>query len=410
MNTAPLVHDISGSYDAFARLRISTMYTVFDSKTLYDKLPYYWTEGQISGSGTSSTFNTNQASVTLNVSNLTAGNFIRQTKVRFPYQPGKSHLVMMTGILGNPTTGITSRIGYFDNNNGLFFELNQNGYCIVKRTFTSGVAEEERIYQNNWNKFKLETEEFVSLDLSKTNIFYFNFEWLGVGDLICGVVINNNFIPLHQFVQANKELLVSMSTPNLPCRYQIINDGTGPASSLLSICSTVISEGGREVNGIVRTISRGVNPVTIPKFDPLLSNIFYPLLAVRIKNTHNTSQLYLQTFDILVTNSTSIFRWLIILNPTFSGTSITYTSYSPYSCIEYNNTITNTTTVSGGEILYSGYGIGTGSKNITSSSLSFRNSLGFDINNNSDVLVFAAQLLNNQSDTIYGDFTVLEAV
>ena len=118
--------------------------------------------------------------------------------------------------------------------------------------------------------------------------------------------------------------------------------------------------------------------------------------------------LYLQGFDILVTNNTSIFRWIIKLNPTFSGTAITYTGYDANSALEYANTITAATTITGGDTLYSGYGIGTGSKNITSSALGLRNHLGFTIAGVSDVIVFAGQLLNNQSDTVYADLSIAE--
>ena len=408
MNNAQLVQDISGSYDAFTRLRISEPFTLFDSKTLYNKLPFYWDEEQTSGSGTTSTFNTNQASTTLSVSNATAGTIVRQTKQRFSYQPGKSQLVMMSSILGACKTGITTRVGYFDENNGLFFEANQNGYCIVKRTYTSGSPIEDRIYQTNWNKYKLSVEHYISIDFTKVNVFYFNFEWLGTGDIVCGVLINNSFIPLHHIEIANKSLFVSIGIPNLPCRYEINNNGSGTQSNLTAICSTVLSEGGREVTGIPRSINRGVVPVTVPKFNALSPDVFYPLIAIRCKSSMKGVSLYLQGFDILVTNNSTIFRWIIQLNPTFSGTAITYTGYNANSALEYANTITAATTITGGDTLYHGYGIGTGSKNITNSELGLRNSLGFTIAGVSDVIVFAAQLLNKHSDTVYADLSIAE--
>ena len=107
--------------DAFQRVRMSSPVTVFDSKTLSDNLPLIYDDQQTSGSGTTSTFSANRASVTLAVSASTAGTRVRQTFQRFNYQPGKSQLVLITGIIGTGSSGITKRFGLFDDSNGLFF-------------------------------------------------------------------------------------------------------------------------------------------------------------------------------------------------------------------------------------------------------------------------------------------------
>ena len=83
----------SASIDAFARLRVSNPYTIFDSKQIHDNLPRRWDDQEISGSGTTSTYNTNEASTTIAVSSLTAGRRVRQTFMRFNYMPGKSTMV-----------------------------------------------------------------------------------------------------------------------------------------------------------------------------------------------------------------------------------------------------------------------------------------------------------------------------
>ena len=63
--------------DAFGRLRVTMPATLFDGKTLNDTAPLKFDDQSVSGSGTSTTFNTNQSSVTLAVSNATAGRRIR---------------------------------------------------------------------------------------------------------------------------------------------------------------------------------------------------------------------------------------------------------------------------------------------------------------------------------------------
>ena len=75
-----------GSLDAFARQRVSNPATIFDVKLTNDNRPLIFDDSQVSGSGTTSTYTANTSSVTLSVSNVTAGRHIRQTFRRFNYQ------------------------------------------------------------------------------------------------------------------------------------------------------------------------------------------------------------------------------------------------------------------------------------------------------------------------------------
>ena len=156
MNTAQLVYDLSGSYDAFNRFRISSDFTLFDCKLLYDKQSQLWDDQRTLGinNDTLSIFNSNQASVTLRVASNVTCQHVRQTFQRFSYQPGKSQLIMMTGIIGEPQPGITRRIGAFDRSNGIFFESSSNECFIVKRDSTQGFIRDMRIAQKDWNKNK----------------------------------------------------------------------------------------------------------------------------------------------------------------------------------------------------------------------------------------------------------------
>jgi len=402
MNTAALVHDISGSYDAFMRLRVSNPYSIFDCKLLYDKQPLFWDDAVLSGSGTSSVYNSNQASVTLSVSSNVPGLHARQTFQRFLYQPGKSQLIMMTGVIGSYEAGITKRIGLFDNKNGLFFQSGPDGYYVGKRTYVTGSTVDTLVPQSQWNKNKLDSQDLIHLDFNKANIFYFNYEWLGVGDIFCGVALGAKFVPLHQFYNANTVSTVTFSLPNLPLRYEIRNDGTGPANSLTCICTTVMSEGGQQGSGYLYTIDRNTNVLSINA-----SAVQVPLISIRLQTGKESACVFLEGLNVVSPTNNVVFRWMVILNPTFSS-PITYTS-RPNNCIEFNNSTTVTTTVTGGTILYSGYGVGTNSS-ILSNDLAAKFSLGVSLGGVSDVLVLAIQRLNNQTDLFYGSVMVREAV
>ena len=114
----------SALFAPFGRLRTADQFTIFDSKLLTsDKQPLFWDEAAESGSGVSSSTPTAEKPYIDLVSTTNmACVFTRQTFMRFAYQPGKGHLIEMTGVLGlsGGGVGVQRRIGYFDNNNGAF--------------------------------------------------------------------------------------------------------------------------------------------------------------------------------------------------------------------------------------------------------------------------------------------------
>jgi hypothetical protein len=402
MNTAQLVKDISGSYDAFSRLRVSEPYTLFDSKLLYDKQPLLWDELEVSGSGTSCDYSSNEAMVKLNVSDNVPGKVVRQTFMRFNYQPGKSQLVIISGILGGNNIDIVKCIGQFDDYNGIFFKSNQDDYYIVKRSSTSGSPIDLEIPQSEWNKNRLDINSALTVDFNKAQVFYVNYEWLGLGDISCGLIIGNKMIELHQFRHANESTLVSMSKPNLPIRYEIENLGSGQEDSIKAVCSTVISEGGQANSGYIYAIDRGSLPISIS-----VSSILYPVISIRLKSERESANVFIENINIISTNNNVIFRWGLYLNPTFSGTALTYVdSYTKN--FEYCSTSLTTTSISGGILLQSGYGIGTDTS-INASSFAAKLSLGTYINGTPNVIVLAVQRLDNQTNTFYAGMSIRDS-
>ena len=96
--------------DAFARLRVSNPQTIFDSKQIADNQPLFWDDAEVSGAGTATLYNTNQASTTISVTANTAGKRVRQTRRWLNYQSGKSQLIIMTAVMSG---NATKRIGQF---------------------------------------------------------------------------------------------------------------------------------------------------------------------------------------------------------------------------------------------------------------------------------------------------------
>ena len=150
----------SPSIDAFGRWRVSNPQTLFDSKNIFDddglasnveNVPLFFDNAETSGSGTSTGYRANESSQRISVGATTAGTRVRQTLQRFNYQPGKSQLIFTTFNFISLDSGITKRVGTFDENNGIYLEADGSSISIVRRTFTSGLAVNNSVAQASWN-------------------------------------------------------------------------------------------------------------------------------------------------------------------------------------------------------------------------------------------------------------------
>lgn len=245
--------------DAFGRLRSSSARELFSSKQLFAKDELFYVE-ELAG-GATSVFVGNQAAVRLGVSGA-LDKATRQTRYYFPYVPGQSQLILATGILAeNNDPEVTSRIGYFDDRNGIYFSANNGQLAVVRREYTQGSVNEETVPRANWSLDSLDGSgpSGVTLDATKTNIWIIDLAWLGVGAVRLGVQIGGRVIYCHEFQNENKFDTVYMSTPTLPVRYEIeaVGAPTGGPITMTHICSAVYSEGTGEALGLVASENMG---------------------------------------------------------------------------------------------------------------------------------------------------------
>lgn len=339
----------TGSIDAFGRLRASEPVTLFDSKQLFDNQPLFWDDSQVSGSGTTSTHSTATASTTMGVALNTAGRRVRQTFQRFNYQPGKSQLILLTGTLGatGGGAGITRAAGLYDDDNGVFMQDDEGTIKAVIRSSTSGSAVDTKVAQSDWNLDKLDGTgpSGVTLDPTKSQIIFIDIEWLGVGRVRIGFVIDGIPVYVHQFLNANNNAGVYMSTPNLPLRYEIENDGTGAASELEHICSSVISEGGQQKLGVLRHKDSGA-------ISSLSAGTAYAMLGIRLQSGKIGGSIELENISLLSSSQNDQAHWEIRFNPTVAGT-FTYSNIT--NSVVQTAIGTNANTVTGGTEIDGGY-------------------------------------------------------
>ncbi len=330
--------------DAFGRLRVSEPYTLFDTQARY------FDHGQFA-SNTSGTANVvyvqNQSSYQLNVGSASGDSVLRETLKPFPYQPGKSQLTLNTFCMNTPKTNLRQRVGLFDSNDGVFFENDGTYNYFVIRSGSTGV--EERVRQDAWNVDQLNgtgpvtNPSGITLYPDRTQIMFADVEWLGVGSVRVGFVINGAYVICHQFNHANQvgNTKVYMTTATLPIRYEITNTGATSGNSMMTqICSSVISEGGFQLSGSgnPRAASHLIGaPVTLPN-----DQSFKPVISIRLKST-NLNAVVIPINYSLVPVAQSFFQYRIYKKAITTGGS--WVSSAADSSVEYN--LAPTTLVSG---------------------------------------------------------------
>ena len=334
--------------DAFGRLRISTPFTLFDSSHRY-RDNNLWS-GLVVGTGSTVGFVTAQGLVNIGIGTTAGCSAIRETTKVFPYQPGKSLQIMNTFVMNAPKTNLRQRIGYFGADNGMYLELDGNTLYLVERSLSLGTT--TRVAQEDWN---IDTmlgvghlnPSGITLDISKAQILWMDIEWLGLGTVRLGFVVDGKFIHCHSFHHANLITSTYITTASLPVRYEIANTGiTTSVSNLKQVCSTVISEGGYELRGLQQAIG---TPITAPK-TLTTAGTFYPIVSLRLKTTALDAIVIMTALSLMGIGNGINYNWQVRASGITSGGS--WVSASADSGVEYNITGTS---YAGGRILASGF-------------------------------------------------------
>ena len=336
--------------DAFGRLRVSQPYSLFDSQNRY-AIDNQFDTVFITGGSTS--FLVNEASVAM-INNTTSGaEVVRQTFRSMLYQPGKSLLVLATFKAAAPTANLRQRIGYFGTQNGVYFETSGAGTttsalkAFVLRTSIGGSVDNttRRVEQSAWNGDKLDGTgaSGLTLDLSYPQILWMDFEWLGVGNVRCGFIINGQYIVCHTYQNANfTGNSVYMTTAILPVRYEITNTGeTTTTSTLKQICSSVMSEGGLEPTSISHVALRSTT-LTV-------GTTITPLVSIKLTSNALGAVVLPQSLRVLPTSADN-FEIQLVKNANLSG--------AIYSLVTSDTNVlfdTNATAMTGGTITQINY-------------------------------------------------------
>ncbi len=385
----------SSSVDAFQRWRVSNPTTLFDSKQIFDNQPLFWDEELETGAGITSAHSVNEASTTITSTISTAGVFTRQTFMRFNYQPGKSQLVMMTGVLDETGggTGTERRIGIFDDDNGLFFEFDDGIAGVTRRSNVTGSPVDDTFTQANWNVDIMDGTgpSGKTMDFTKFQIFFIDFEWLGAGRVRMCIVIDGMIFAVHEFLAANVLNTVYMSTPNLPLRYQMVTTSSSPVATMVSGCSTVVSEGGTQLTGVLHHKSTsGVH------LDADVENTLYAVIGIRLKSTHIGATVELLNVSLIEFQGSKFYEWVILFNPTVAGV-FTYSAETDAATETALGATANTVT---GGMPFDGDMVSSAQKGGSNINKEINNALrlGADISGNVDEIVLCVRPIGGSTN------------
>lgn len=251
---------------------------------------------------------------------------VRQTKQYHPYIPGTNNLAFMSFVFGTPQNSI-QQIGLFDDLNGIFLRLdNTNTASFVIR---NNSVDSEQVIQANWNL------NIPQLDFTKAQLLVIDYQWLGVGTVRIGFVIDGKIVYCHEFPHTNAlSSAPYMHQASLPCRWEVYAYGGTPSTTttLTAICAAVYCEGSVTESGFTRATSTGLSQITVSN-----TTDGQCLIALRLKNSlvskHNRTIARLLSYTITTTN---IMRYQIIrFNDASKITSPTWNTVAGYSWCDY---------------------------------------------------------------------------
>lgn len=371
----------AGTSDSFGRLRTSQPYTLFDSRArYYDHNDF----SSSTSTGGTVVYDANSSTYQLNVTTSNGSSVIRETKRVFPYQPGKSLLVLATFCMNTPKTNLRQRVGYFTTNNGIYFENDGTYNYLVIRSYSSGSLVEDRVRQDAWDN------PFAALNVDRTQIFWTDIEWLGVGSVRCGFVINGAYVLCHTFHHANivGNTNTYMTTAILPVRYEITNTAATTGTSMMrQICSTVISEGGYNAFTYSETAGRGTSVLRL-----VTAGTYYPVVSIRLDSTRLDAIVLPRQVDVL-SPTVNYYRWKLVLNPTLTGAD--WVGQSISGTVEYDLAATAMT---GGIELQAGYVSSRELSELGADAFAFQ--LGRTLAGVSDIVTLAMAATSNNADVL----------
>lgn len=274
-----------GVDDSFGRLKVAPPHLLFDSSfqySLQEKIFIQKVE-----LGASITHNPDRASANLTVTSAIGSRAKFRSRNYFPYSPAFTNALTASFNFHGGASGITKRIGLFDDRNGFFLQIRDGIIELGIRSSISGTPVDNLVPQADWNIDKLNgsgdyltNPSGVLIDLEKQNILFMQYQWLGSGTAVFGFVVNGKIYRVHEFHHANILTSLYSQTGTLPIQSEVISDGT--SGFMEFTCCSLVSNGAVSQHGHLHTASNGTTPKLLST-----AGVSYPIVSIR-KQTGKT--------------------------------------------------------------------------------------------------------------------------
>lgn len=335
--------------DAFGNLRTSSPRVLFESKLISDDGPLLW-ERVTSGSTAKSEWTSPISKYEVSGS----GDYvISETYQKFVYEAGQSHKILMTFQLGAPVASTTARVGYFNSStvaphtadfDGLYLE--RDGLTVNFCVANSGSI--DTYEQSTWaDPLDGTGTSGVTVDWSKSQILFMDFQWLGVGRVRVGLVIGGELIYFHEVDHANVITGVYMNSANHSLRHELRS--SGGQSDFHQICASVQTEGNVSNDGIIQSVTSDRAGIAVAAAGPDEA-----ILGVRLKSGSPYAAIDVIGASILELTGNDNFQYSLIRNPTVAG-AVTWQDMPTGSFQFAEGSGTNTVTAGTGVTLDSGW-------------------------------------------------------
>ena len=289
--------------DAFGRLRISDCFTTFNyypspvsANTSLDV--DLWVSRQ---SGGTQTYNA-QNYINMPISGVGTTYSLRTSKQPMIYQPGKSRLIYMTGVLMTSTgAGTTSHMGLFSVDTSTPPVITEGTYlkCDGTNLIWEDVTQTgtTSVIQSSWN---IDTfngsgpsgKTLTIANAAQTLLLVIDQEWLGVGRIRCGFIIDGVIYYGHQFLH-NGFTVQYTKTPRINLSYYI--QGT-VVNAMRQMCSTSIIEDGYFSTGRIDNVN-----VPIGSLISVNTTQDIVLLGLRVQTGYPNSTFYIKQLSFYYT-------------------------------------------------------------------------------------------------------------
>jgi hypothetical protein len=366
INKVKVEFDQGPQVDAFQRNRVSNPSTISSSKLLYNDPSWAYNDYEhwelvTSGTTASGSSDPDSNCFLLHTGTTSGDRTVRQQHIYNSYQPGRSQLVVMTGVF-EPKVNTMQCIGYYDDNDGLFFVHDGTNMNVARRSSATGTVVDTLFPQHEWDDpMDGSGKSGIEVDWSKAQIFMIDFQWLSVGRVRFCLDVDGSIIIVHELKHANNVELPYMSTADLPVRFEIENTGTTSSPTILKqICCAVIGEG--DVNdafGKLRSVSNESSLITIN------SSGKRPLLHIKPKLTFrgkpNKNKVLPIEVEVITDTNDVVIYWEVFVNCTMTGGSHSWQNPGDNVTFEYDVSRTGTSVnVTSGVASFSGYTVSQG--------------------------------------------------